>query len=287
MKEVLRKSLELFRKHPVLWVPYLAAELLAIWQWHQRGELEKAIFRWFSTSHSALGGEIVAGISNRANLARASMAYAPIGFMTMYSVICLFTVAMVTTAEMVNAVRRGERATLGASFKGVAARWPGILKFSFKFLLAFLVLMGTSICLLLLWAKTTQAGEIPTALWVTSLEGTLLSGCLAWLLTPAAIQLLRVPNQEPTSIEVTWRGATLAVLATAATSVLAILAQQVQKGMLIDTVAEREMVSLLIKVAVNLPDALLFISLALLAREGMSMAQIRVEDTVVEPEPAD
>jgi HAMP domain-containing protein len=84
-----------------------------------------------------------------------------------------------------------------------------------------------------------------------------------------------------------WRGATLALLATAATGVLAILAQQVEKGMLIDTAAERGMVSLLIKVAVNLPDALLFISFALLAREGASAAQVSREDTEIEPEPGD
>ena len=103
MQKLCGKVVELLRKHPILWLPYIAADLLAIFLWHLRRLAEKRILHWFTTGHSALEGDI------RAALAKASIAYAPIGIVAIVAVVSLFVGALVATAVIVDSIEREQR----------------------------------------------------------------------------------------------------------------------------------------------------------------------------------
>lgn len=264
MKDLWRKTWNLFREYPILWVPYLAAELLAIGLWQLRGMVEKVIFQWFTTRHSALGNSVTPNLDHAA-LAKASLAYAPIGFATIFFVVCLFVIAMVATAQMVNAVASDQRPELNKSLNGIVSRWTKILTFAFKFLFAWLIFFAVSVWLLAVLVNMMHQSELPTSLWVSSIEATCVTVCLAWFLTPAAIRLLRSPDPEPVSTIVRRQGTILALLVISIEGLLGIIAQPVDARLMTDMPAEREAVILLTKLAVNLPFVMLFIGLALLA----------------------
>ncbi|MGP8270899.1 MAG: hypothetical protein ACLQLH_12575 [Terracidiphilus sp.] len=264
MKDLLFKTWNLFRKHPILWVPYIAAELLAIGLWRLRGLAEKEIFRWFTTRHSALGDFVTPNLDH-ATLAKASLAYAPVGFVTMFIVVFLFVIAMVATAQMVNAVARDQRPELNKSLNGIASRWPEILKFAFKFLFTWLLLFSVTVWILAVLVNEMHQSELPTSLWVSSIEAIFITFCMARFLTPAVIRLLRSPNLEPVSVMVRRLGTILALLVISIEGLLGIITQPVDARLMIDIPAVREAVILLTKLAVNIPYVLLFIGLALLA----------------------
>jgi hypothetical protein len=264
MKGLWRKTWNLFREYPILWLPYLGAELMAIGLWQLRGMVEKVIFQWFTTRHSVLGNFETSNLDH-ATLAKASLAYAPIGFATIFIVVCLFVIAMVASAQLVNADVSVQRSCLNTSLKGIASRWHKILMFAFKFLFTWFILFAVSIWLLAVLLDMMHQSELPASLWASSIEATCVTVCLAWFLTPAAIRLLRSPNPEPVSIMVRRQGTILTLLVSSIEGLLGILAQPVDARLMTDIPVEREAVTLLTKLAVNLPDVLLFIGLALLA----------------------
>ena len=183
----------------------------------------------------------------------------------MFIVVFLFVIAMVATAQMVNAVARDQRPELNKSLNGIASRWPEILKFAFKFLFTWLLLFSVTVWILAVLVNEMHQSELPTSLWVSSIEAIFITFCMARFLTPAVIRLLRSPNLEPVSVMVRRLGTILALLVISIEGLLGIITQPVDARLMIDIPAVREAVILLTKLAVNIPYVLLFIGLALLA----------------------
>jgi hypothetical protein len=268
MKKLWRKTAELFRMHPVLWTPYVAAELLAICLWRLRGVAEKGIFRWFLTRHSVLGGDIAVPNTDHAALARASIAYAPIGLATIFVVVFVFVVALVVTASLVDAIGREQTPDLRELLAGLVPRWRRILLFSLVFLVAFGVFAaGAAGILFCLLYAVHRPDLLTSAIWPPAFL--LVSvGCPAWLLMPAAIRLLRADKTMVVSVQARNWGTIIAILATEAGVGLGMVLQKAEARIMLDSRWELTVLSALNSILANAPDVLLFIALALLASEN-------------------
>ena len=268
MKDLLRKTFELIRAYPVLCAPYLVACLLAFGLWRLRGMAEKAIFRWFSTSHSVLGGAVQAPTDSA--FAKATLAYLPLGLATIFAIICLFVAVLVVTGGMVNAIGSEQEPDAREGLARLAHDWGRILLFSLKFLLAIGVVgVGVTVPLFYLLRAVHHREYLTTPSWLPALL-VLYVGCLVWLMMPAAIRLLRPDKVGPISTQVRNWGAILAVVASEAGNALGLLAQRLEKGIIFDNRWELAARSAFNAILANAPDVLLFIALALLANETAS-----------------
>ena len=255
--------------HPILWLPYLAANLLAICLWQLRGLAEKAIFHWFTTghSHSVLGGDIAFLRVDSATLARASIAYAPIGIATIIAVVCLFVAALLATADIVDSIEREQRPDAKEILSKLAAHWRRILLFALRFLITVGVFFAGTMLLSYYLLSLAHRQEFLTSFWL--LAGVILIGvgCTAWLLMPAAIRLLGGGATVLVSTQIRIRGTILAILATEAGAAIGFFVPKLEASMLLNSQWEITALSAFNSVIANAPDALLFIALALLAAE--------------------
>ncbi len=261
------KMAELLRKHPILWLPYFAADLLAICLWRLRGVAERGIFRWFTTRRSVLGGDIALPRHDSATLAKASIAYAPIGIITIVAVVWLFAAALVATADIVDAIR-GEQRGLDKTeiLAHVAAHWRRILLFSLRFLITIGVFVAGTTGLSYYLLFLTHRQDLLTSFWFLTAQILVGVGCTAWLVMPATIRLLEgaavlVPPQTKR------QGTILAMLAAATGSAIGYFLPKLESSMLLSSRWETTAFSFFGSVIANAPDALLFIALALLATE--------------------
>jgi uncharacterized membrane protein len=285
MKELLRKTFELIRDNPILWAPCLVAELLAICLWHLRGIAEKAIFRWFSTSHSVLGGGVPAPTDQA--FAKATLAYIPLGLATIFVIICLFVVVLLVTAGMVNAIMREQEPDARKALAGLTHDWRRILLFSLKFLLAIGVVgVAVTVPLFYLLRAAHHPEYLTSPLWLPVIL-ILYMGCLAWLMMPPAIRLQRPEMAGPISTQDSSWGMILAIVASETGNALGILSQKLEKGMILEFRWEWTALSMLNSILANAPDVLLFVALALLASESAAESQLQSESVAAQqpPEP--
>jgi len=268
MKKLCDRVAELLREHPILWLPYIAADILAICLWRLRGLAEKGIFHWFTTItvHSVLGGDIALPRRDSATLARASIAYAPIGFATIVAVVCLFVASLLVTAAMVDSIEREQRLDAREILARIAVRWRRILLFALRFLITVGVFIAgiTLLSYYLLFLVHRQ--ELITSFWLVAGLMLIGVGCTAWLVIPAAMRLLRGETAS-VSAQIRNQGTILAILAAETGLGIGFLIQKLEVSIMLNSRWEITALSVFNSVIANAPDALLFIALALLAAE--------------------
>jgi hypothetical protein len=268
MKKLCDRVAELLREHPILWLPYIAADILAICLWRLRGLAEKGIFHWFTTItvHSVLGGDIALPRRDSATLARASIAYAPIGFATIIAVVCLFVASLLVTAAMVDSIEREQRLDAREILARIAVRWRRILLFALRFLITVGVFIAgiTLLSYYLLFLVHRQ--ELITSFWLVAGLMLIGVGCTAWLVIPAAMRLLRGETAS-VSAQIRNQGTILAILAAETGLGIGFLIQKLEVSIMLNSRWEITALSVFNSVIANAPDALLFIALALLAAE--------------------
>ncbi len=248
MQELWRKTIEFSWRHPTLWLPYIFAELLAVFLWRLRGVAEKGIFDRQSIEYI-----------------RAVIAYIPLGFGTEFVIVCLFVVALTLTAKMVGMILEGQKPKLFFALKEIAPLWARILLFSFKFLVVFLAFFVADLALVFAVMRVMHRSDLPTSEISVFVEVLVVLGCTAWLLTPAAIRLLRISNTTSVSRN-SWKwGAISAILAVAAATALGDVVQGLESRMMLTSQFERTCVLAVNKVVVNGPYLLFFVAISFIA----------------------
>jgi len=260
---------ELLRNHPILWLPYIAADLIAICLWQLRGLAEKGIFHWFTTSHShsVLGGDIAYPRYDSAALTRASIAYLPIGIATIIAVVCLFIAALVATAEIVDSIEREQRPDAREILADLAAHWRRIFLFALRFLITIGVftagILGPSYYLLYL----AHRQDLLTSFWLVAGLMLVVEGCTAWLIMPATMHLLVGEAAVLVSAHTRNQGTILTILAGEIGITIGFFVPTLEASMILNSRWEIMALSVFNSIVANAPDALLFIALALLAAE--------------------
>ncbi len=260
------KMAELLRKHPTLWLPYLAADLLAICLWRLRGVAERGIFRWFTTGHSVLGGEVPLPPHDSATLAKASIAYAPIAIVAIIAVVSLFVAALVATAVIVDSIERDQRPDSRMILEALLTRWRRIVLFSLRFLVTVGIFIGGTAGLSYYLLSIAHRQGLINSFWFLAAGMLLGVGCTGWLVLPAAVRLLRGVSAL-VSVKTRIQGTILAVLAAEAGAVLGFFVPSLETSLLLTSHGENNVLSIFNSIVANAPDALLFIALALLTAD--------------------
>jgi len=268
MKELWQRAFELFRRHIILWVPCTVAGILIL----ALGKLENAEIRWFirffETQRSVLGGEAQSGDLSEA-LHRATMFIYPLGFLREFLDVLFYVMALATTNSLVQSILGEKKPDMVAALGGIGARFWDVLWFSAKYMLALAVVTGIDVVLGSSPLTSDRFHEILfSKKYLVYAFRLIAEGCLAWVLLPSAIRLLRSPGSQTISIETRRFGTFFAVAASAVALAFGFLTGKVESGIILDNQGERLVVAVVNTAIINMPDSLLFITLTLLALQG-------------------
>lgn len=263
---LLRKSIELLRDAPVLWLPYLVAELMSIGLWRLWGVVRTSIFHWFTMHQSVLGGETPVPSTDYSALANASLVAIPIGFVTVFAIAFLFVVAFMTTERMVDAINRKQKMDARGILAGLAQRWGRILLFSLLCLTTFGFFAVGAAALLLLILRLAHRPFLPVPPIFELGLLPIFVGCATWVLMPMAIRLLRADKTVVPSRTRNF-GAATAALVVEAGALLGEILSKAEETVQLETQLEWSMLRTFNAVVANAPDVLLFVVVALLAAD--------------------
>jgi hypothetical protein len=199
----------------------------------------------------------------------AGMIVYPLGVLVQFIDVYLFVVALVITKNLVCIIFREQRPNMIAAVHGIVPRSWEILLFSFKYMAVIVVFRGILIALASSPLSSGRFHEVTVSkvfIYMFSLLG---EGCLAWLLVPAAIRLLRSSANPITSVQDRKIGTLFAVAASAGSLVLEYLVGKVETTIMLDSYWEGMAIAVVNTVIINAPQVLLFIALALLAIQMM------------------
>lgn len=268
MRKLFGRVVELLRKNPILWLPYIAAELLASGLWELRGLVQSGIMHWFTTGHFVMDGRIALTRNNLDAQSNATIACIPIGIAAVVLVVTLFVAALVATSAIVDSIEREQRFDARDMMAGLGGHYRRILLLGLRFLAIFVVFAAGTIGLLyylLLRAHRQYLYHLP--FWL--LAGMLLVavGCTAWLVMPPAIRLLRGGAAVQVSVRTRNLGTILAILAAEAGAVIGFFVQKLEAPIVLNSQLEITALAAFNSVITHAPYALFFIALALLTNE--------------------
>jgi hypothetical protein len=206
MRALWGKTAKLLLRYPILWLPYVCADLLNRSFELVRRAASTQVLYWLSIESSVLGGT-PSHLSSEVVLARAFWISGVMEWSLRYLTIYLDTAALVATAVLVTMIARGEQ----LRFRAVLAelwKYPNrILAYSFKlYLLVLLFAIFVSVPALRLLHLITDLNR--TAGWSRAASFALTQGqslvsliLFAWIMTPIKIRLMRAPGAEPPSYD--------------------------------------------------------------------------------------
>lgn len=267
MKELWNKTFELARRHIVLWVPCSLAGILMLWL----GKLERAEIRWFvrvfATQHSVLGGEVLSADPAQTQR-QAMMVMYPSAFLKYLVEVCLFVVALTVTKNLVCMILNQQRPDLTGALQGILPRSREVLLLSLKYIAVMAVLGGVLIVIgssPLTSDRIHQIALSKAFVYVFTLAG---EACIAWLLLPPVMRLLRPPGAPIITNADRKLGTAFAVAASASALLLEYLIGRAESTVTFDRPWEGEASAVMNTVVVNTPQVLLFIALGLLALQA-------------------
>lgn len=209
MKELWRKTTNLFLKYPILWLPFVCANLLNDSLRMLGRAADTRILLWLATTTrgSVLGGSPV---QIHSNIAPAQIAW--ISGLTEWSLryltACIGTVALVVTAAIVAMIVRGEQPRLRGALSELRNYPKRILGYSFK-LYFFDLAFATFVRLTVFSLRHRFIYSFPPTGWdrfaiIAFTQGLLILRLIvfAWIMIPIEIRLLRPPDAgAPTADE--------------------------------------------------------------------------------------
>lgn len=275
MKELWNETFLLYKKHIVLWLPCYATCIVML----TLGYLEKAEIHWltefFSTQHSFLGGEVHSTVAHVQALTM-MIAY-PLGFLKQMIEICLFLVALIITKNLVYILCKEQRPDMTAAVQGIVPRRWEILLFALKYMAVFAVFGGILVVLAMSPLESEHFLALLTSKVFLFVYGLIEEGCLAWLLLPSAIRLLRSSDIPIIPVQARKIGTVFAVATTAGSLLLENLVGKAETTIMFSSRLEGVAIALVNTVIINTPLILLFIALALLAIQRVDEEAIPTE----------
>lgn len=179
------KVVELLRKNPILWVPYVAAGLLASCLWELRGLVQSGIMHWFTTGHFVMDGKIALTRNNLDAESNGTIACIPIGIAAVVLVVGLFVAALLATSTIVDSIERKQPPGAKDILAGVWAHWRRILLFGLRFLATFVFFAaGITALMYYLLFRTHRQYVYHLPFWLIAGMLLVTVGCTAWLVMP-------------------------------------------------------------------------------------------------------
>jgi len=265
MRELWRKSFELFRRHPVLWAPYVCAELLTFVLSTVRRMALKPILYWFArtTNKSVLGGQSTT-YDFGAGRHEAVIAGGALDWATHYLNACLLTAALVVTALVLAAVLQGRIPEWMDILRTVRARTKRITVYALKFCV--LMLAANAI----VWVPILSSDFLPqpeqlTYYFFSMGVPLLLTAIVAWIMTPVALRLLCGLESPPITAERRKLGRYFALIVILVSFIFQFALQRLETHIALHSFLSVTAFGAFIDLLINMPILFLFIALALLA----------------------
>jgi hypothetical protein len=232
------------------------------------GRLERAEVRWlvrfFATQHSVLGGEVLSADFAQVQH-RAMMVSYPLAFLKYLLEVSFFVVALATTKDLVCMILNEQRPDMIGVLRSVLLRSREVLVLSLKYI-AVLTLFGAAMVVIgsspLTSDRIHELALSKAFIYVFALAG---QACLAWLLLPAAIRLLRPPRTPLITKAGRRLGTAFAVASSGCALLLEYFVGKVESAFTFDKPWESHAIAMMNTAIIDLPQVLLFIALALLA----------------------
>lgn len=263
MRELWRKTVELFWEYPVLWVPFIVTQSCSVVVTFLGSSVRRHIVDSFLVTHSVLGGQATDLDPGRVH--NALMFSAPVEAAQHLLEIVLAAIALVWTARCVEMNATGEPISLGFALRQLKLDQHRVLSFAIKFaacLLAGTVLLYALGTPLTLAIHQKLGVNISVMSWVL---GWLLVSAAAYIATPWAMTLLKRVGEGSIVRQDVRSSRILAVLATGSTVLLSFAYNSIRHRIQVGSPAEAKMVGAVATLAMNSPLILLFIALALLS----------------------
>lgn len=223
MKDLWRRTTELFWEFPILWLPLICADLSAFCLTTSREFAVNQIRTWILTPHSVLGDKLALTVG-QAPLFKFAVCTLPLIWGNFILNACIYTAAFVVTASLVRQVLREEKPELPNALKSLGAYPRRILMFSLK-LLSIYVLVAIPVFLpaTYLMVAVFHRNNVPVFSEAVTLPISIL---VAWLLAPAGIKLLQSQYSQRISDEAKRNGRILSMIVSGASVVIGCLSLQ-------------------------------------------------------------
>jgi len=193
----------------------------------------------------------------------------------------------VITAKLVGMILEEQRPDMAAALRAIAPQGRKVALFSLKYMLALGALgavMVLSTSSQSIRVRLSDPAFLKTFSYAVVIAWT---GCATWLLMPSAIRLLQAPEVSPAAAGARRLGTIFTVLTSTAAFALEYVVGKGEAGVEFGNQAEVTAVSVMNTIVENAPEVLLFIVLALLARQAIIHAETQavMEDIAILPEP--
>ncbi len=275
MKDLWRKTWALFRQNPRVIAPAVLAGWLALGMERLNRMAAHALFTWFATEHSVLGGDYLTRDLARAQR-RALNAGVPLGLAHGFLAIGVFVFAMFLTARRVRIVSEGVLPAWTQSLRFSKPQWKSILLLSLA-VMGIMAAFGLLEVAFTSWFFFRSNGRV-----MGLLAGLLMTTCISWLLAPWAVNLLRKP--EPgAAMNARMPARIFAIAAFAAQRLLAEIESRAEAGIVIEQHWEVTAFALFNTTVTSIPMGLLFVALAMLAADAEGAGQQNSEHPADSP----
>ncbi len=267
MLSLLRKSAELLRQHPVLWAPYICANLCASGLTQLRSAGTKATFYWLAVKrwHAAPGSNGAAS-AFYASVQTVQRLNSALIWGTTYVEFSIDATAMVLTAILVARMLRQRRLELAAAKTGLRG-YPGrILIYALKFWVLYLALDVVLLEAGTLFKPLLHLSD-PAGSALTTGVDSVAAVFFAWVMAPVALRLLRpagAPALSKTNVKL---GRYCFMLTVAVSLILGWALDPLFDKLLSDSIGTAGEVALASLLA-QIPFVWLYIALALLASKA-------------------
>lgn len=271
MRNLFRRTSELFWQHPILWLPILIADfckfLLTYFQTLITHQIAFAIVRGH---RSVLGGAPDPPANPATAILKASLISAPFTWGTYFLGICLYVAAIFIVFKLVGDFVKDEKPTPSEIFSIIVHRKRSIFSLSIK-ALALFAMAAIMTAALASWIVGNQnSSAMQASIYLTAL---IFYSAIAWFLVPTIISTLCSPRlSEKQSI---FNARLSSVLTVAVSLLIALFLQTAERASITRQPSQSELMRLIIEMTGSLltafPYVALSITLSLVAIEEKSV----------------
>lgn len=222
----MRKTIDVIRRRPILLLPLLGVDQIALYLNVLRHILNRKIEYWLLTAHSVTGGRFDISTSDPYARARVLMLLGPLSWANYFVRMLLFTAAFMITACLIRNAIDGAPLAWRDALSVVWKRMARILLFTLKFFGAFAAAGVLSVAFyqldrVIYWL--TAAGQWAVGLW--SIIAALL---IAWLFATPALRLLNPTLAKPLPTDLKRSARLICILCAVASTILSVALQNLK-----------------------------------------------------------